>query len=74
MAALPEEQRVILELRVVRELPYEEISDVLGVPAGTVKSRLARARLALKKLLDAGNFFEPPASNRVTHQQEVRAR
>lgn len=74
MDALPEEQRVILELRVVRELPYEEISDVLGIPAGTVKSRLARARIALKKLLAAGNFFETPASNRVTDQQEVRAR
>lgn len=74
MDALPADYRVILELRVVRSLPYEEISRVLDIPAGTVKSRLARARMQLKKILDAGNFFESPASNSVTNQQEVGAR
>ena len=51
-------------LRVVQELPYEQIAQIMDLPVGTVKSRLARARLQLKKRLDAGNFFETDASNR----------
>ena len=48
----------------VQELPYEQIAQIMDLPVGTVKSRLARARLQLKKRLDAGNFFEIDASNR----------
>ena len=64
MNALPVDFREILELRVVRQLPYEQIAQIMDLPVGTVKSRLARARLQLKKRLDAGNFFETDASNR----------
>ena len=42
----------------------EQIAQIMDLPVGTVKSRLARARLQLKKRLDAGNFFETDASNR----------
>ena len=62
MQALPEEQREILILRVVNDLPYERIAEILDLQLGTVKSRLARARLQLKKRLDSGNFFETGAS------------
>ena len=65
MNALPPDFREILELRVVRNLPYEQIAQIMGLPVGTVKSRLARARLQLKKRLEAGNFFEQGASNRM---------
>ena len=65
MNALPSDFREILELRVVRNLPYEQIAQIMGLPVGTVKSRLARARLQLKKRLEAGNFFEQGASNRM---------
>jgi RNA polymerase sigma-70 factor, ECF subfamily len=41
---LPAEQRAVLTLRVVEEMSYKEIAEALGVPAGTVMSRLARAR------------------------------
>ena len=65
MNDLPPDFREILELRVVRNLPYEQIAQIMGLPVGTVKSRLARARLQLKKRLEAGNFFEQGASKRM---------
>ena len=48
MSALPEEQREVLVLREIEELDYREIAAVTNVPIGTVMSRLARARAALK--------------------------
>jgi len=47
MAALPEDQRAVMLLVCVEELSYREAAGVLGVPIGTVMSRLARARLAV---------------------------
>ena len=55
MNALPADYRAILQLRVVEELPYDEIGRILQIPIGTVKSRLARARLQLRKNLLGGN-------------------
>jgi len=55
MQALPAEYRVILQLRVVESLPYDEIGRILDIPIGTVKSRLARARIQLRKNLLLGN-------------------
>ncbi len=46
---LDEEHRLLLVLRDVEELSYEEIMQVTGLPEGTVKSRLHRARLILKE-------------------------
>ena len=48
LAALPDEQREILMLREIAELGYREIASVTQLPIGTVMSRLARARAALK--------------------------
>jgi RNA polymerase sigma-70 factor (ECF subfamily) len=48
---LPEVYRSVLTLIDVNELDYLEAAEVLGVPMGTVKSRLARARLQMKKKL-----------------------
>lgn len=45
---LDEEHRLLLVLRDVEELSYDEIMQVTGLPEGTVKSRLHRARLVLK--------------------------
>jgi RNA polymerase sigma-70 factor (ECF subfamily) len=50
MERLPPEYREVLLLREVEDLAYKEIAEVTGVPIGTVMSRLARARLALRKL------------------------
>ena len=56
--ALPEQQREIIILRDIRGLSYEEIALALALEAGTVKSRLFRARENLrKKLLQIGNIF-----------------
>ena len=64
MERLTPEQRAVLTLREIQSLSYDEIGEVLALPAGTVKSRLARAREALRViLLSKGNFFEPESSN-----------
>ena len=51
LAALPEELRVAVTLRDMQGLNYREIADLLGVPIGTVESRIFRARQRLKPLL-----------------------
>jgi RNA polymerase sigma factor (sigma-70 family) len=48
LSALPEEHREVLVLREIEEMDYREIAAVTNVPIGTVMSRLARARAALK--------------------------
>jgi RNA polymerase sigma-70 factor (ECF subfamily) len=49
MAQLPAEFREVLILREIEDLSYKDIAAVTGIPTGTVMSRLARARLALRK-------------------------
>lgn len=49
---LPEEQRTILLLVVVEGVSYKDVSDMLSIPIGTVTSRLARARLAIKDFVE----------------------
>lgn len=44
LSRLPDEQRTALVLREVEGLTYREIAEALSIPAGTVMSRLARAR------------------------------
>jgi RNA polymerase sigma-70 factor (ECF subfamily) len=51
LSLLPEEYREVVVLRDVQDLSYREISEVVGVPIGTVMSRLARGRKRLAALL-----------------------
>ncbi|MEN3277744.1 MAG: hypothetical protein V7631_3534 [Massilia sp.] len=51
MSLLSEEHRMVIGLVLVDGLPYKEAAEVLGIPMGTLTSRLARAREALQKLL-----------------------
>lgn len=48
-AALPDAQRAALHLTAIEGLSYQEAADVLGVPIGTVMSRLSRARATLRE-------------------------
>ena len=60
---LSAEQRAVLMLVAVEGLSYKEAAAVVGVPVGTVMSRLARARIALHQQLDAGNGVRRSAKN-----------
>jgi RNA polymerase sigma-70 factor (ECF subfamily) len=51
LQGLPEEYRVVSTLYCVEDLSYQEIADILGIPVGTVRSRLHRGRRILQKLL-----------------------
>jgi RNA polymerase sigma-70 factor (ECF subfamily) len=51
VAALPDAQRAVFVLREYHELEYADIAEALGLDLGTVKSRLARARAALRERL-----------------------
>lgn len=57
IAALPEDQRVIVTMRDITGLSYAEIADALHIEMGTVKSRINRARAAIKNFLLERNFF-----------------
>jgi RNA polymerase sigma-70 factor, ECF subfamily len=54
--ALPIEFREVVALRDVQDLSYKEIAAVLGIPLGTVMSRLARARRRLQAMLPVEDF------------------
>ncbi len=60
---LPEEQRLILILRDVEGLSYQEISETLSIELGTVKSRIYRARARLAALLASDGNFSGKASS-----------
>ena len=67
---LPPEYRQIVVLRFLEELNYEEIGAALQLPAGTVKSRLNRAKAQLKDILSkSGNLF---GGGNVIHTDEKR--
>ena len=71
MAALPEDYRAVMQLRAVEELSYEQIAEILDIKVGTVKSRLARARTQLRKIIKDGNFFDSDSSEQMP--EEVHA-
>ncbi len=61
---IPEAFRTVVVLREIEGFSYEEISDVLNVNLGTVKSRLTRGRAALRLLLQASD--QPKSSHSAT--------
>jgi RNA polymerase sigma-70 factor (ECF subfamily) len=63
LARLDEDDREILMLREYEQLSYQEIADLRGIPLNTVRSRLFRARSALRSALELQN----PQALRTTH-------
>ena len=53
LARLPEKYRVVLVLRHLQEMTYEEMAEILTMPIGTIKTHLFRARHLLKERLEA---------------------
>ncbi len=53
LACLPVSQRVVLVLRTREGLSEQEIATTLGIPTGTVKSRLHRARAAFREVWES---------------------
>ena len=60
IALLPAEQRAVLLLVTLEEMSYEEVARTLGIPMGTVMSRLSRAREKLRVMMHG-----QPASSRL---------
>jgi RNA polymerase sigma-70 factor (ECF subfamily) len=58
ISRLPDEQREVLLLAAVEEMRYQDIAKVLGVPIGTVMSRLSRARERLRRM--TGDAYSAP--------------
>lgn len=56
---LPAEQREALHLVTIEGLAYQEAADVLGIPIGTLMSRLGRARAALRNIESGGTARQP---------------
>jgi RNA polymerase sigma-70 factor (ECF subfamily) len=58
LSQLQSEHREIVVLRDIENLSYQEISEITGLAEGTVKSRLFRARVALKEFVQARYDFQ----------------
>jgi RNA polymerase sigma-70 factor, ECF subfamily len=52
IAKLPQEQRQVILLVGLEGMRYEEVAQILGIPVGTVRSRLSRGREQLRRLMD----------------------
>ena len=52
VAQLSEPLRDVVELGVFQDLPYADVADILGIPVGTVKSRMSNALKKLKEIFD----------------------
>ncbi|MGY2049869.1 sigma-70 family RNA polymerase sigma factor [Methylobacterium sp. JK268] len=61
-ARLPEEQRAALHLVTIEGMAYQEAADVLGIPIGTLMSRLGRGRAALRGFESGQGLLPPPAA------------
>jgi RNA polymerase sigma factor (sigma-70 family) len=65
VATLPEDERMIILLRYVNELSYDEISELLDIPVTTVRNKLHRAKIKMRKNVNQeGGYFHEMSSGR----------
>jgi len=57
---LPDDQRAVLLLVALEDMSYSDAAQVLGIPIGTVMSRLSRARARLRELMDGTDSTSRP--------------
>ena len=62
---LPGQQREVILLVGLEDMSYKDTSEILGVPVGTVMSRLSRGRKTLRRLMDNGECGGKPTLRRV---------
>lgn len=62
LATLSPEQRMLITLADIQMVPYQEIADLVGKPVGTIRSRLHRTRMLIRKRLQALEAQEPSLS------------
>jgi RNA polymerase sigma-70 factor (ECF subfamily) len=73
IAKLAPEQRQVILLVGLEGMQYEEVALILGVPVGTVRSRLSRGREQLRRLMDMGEEAAPRAAQAADSDQQRRA-
>ena len=71
LAALPEQLRVLVVLRDVHGLKYDEIAKIVKSPRGTVESRLFRARQQLRPMLESLVVMRPPVAGSVAAEDDT---
>jgi RNA polymerase sigma-70 factor (ECF subfamily) len=73
LCSLPDHYRIVVVLSDLEEFSYAEIAESLGIPVGTVRSRLARARSALQKILwRSAQAYGLSAAAAEEQSQEIR--
>ena len=72
LALLPNEQREVVLLVGLEGMPYESVAEILGVPIGTVRSRLSRGRERLRELM--GRDREPHSASSAAGKESPQTR
>ncbi len=73
LATLPEEQRATLILVALEDMSYEEAAAVTGVPVGTIRSRLSRARHSLMDKLAGVEIGDLSPEHGITRRKKIAA-
>lgn len=74
LSLLPSEQRIVIELVGLDGFRYEDVAIILGVPVGTVRSRLSRGRDLLRQLLRGVMVGEPGYNGKTLRSIVVKAK